>query len=499
MKPTAALALLATLASACAGPIAASPEARTARYLRSIRGRTAFEEVFVRAMPKGAELHTHLSGAVYAETYLRWAAEDGLCARRSPPSIVEPPCDAARGDVPGAAVALDVPLYRALVDGMSMRNFTGVDGTGHDRFFDTFERFDARRERMGDMLAEVTARLAAQNTRYVEVMQSLGVGGANPIGRAAGWTPDLAAMSARVTPAAVAAVVADARARIDAQEARMRSVLRCGQAGEDPGCGVRLRYLVQMIRTVSREEVFAQAVAAVAIIEADPRAVGLNLVAPEDDPVALRDYRDHMRIIDHVTAHGTRVNVSLHAGELTPSLVPPEHTADHIRLAVEVAGARRIGHGTDLAWERDARGTLAMMAARDVAVEHCLTSADVILGVRGAAHPFGLYREAGVAQVICADDEGVARSDLSREYLRVVDDFGLGWRELKGLARNAVGYSFLPGARLWERGAVNAACAAEVPGAERPGAVCAAWLATSERAREQWALEGALRRFEGLW
>ena len=498
MKAT-PLALVALLSSACAGPIAASPEARTARYLASIRGRTAFEEVFVREMPKGGELHTHLSGAVYAESYLRWAAEDGLCARRSPPSIVEAPCDAARGDVTGPAIALDVPLYRALVDGLSMRNFTPSMGTGHDRFFDTFGRFEVARVRYGDMLAEVVSRLARQNTRYVEVMQSLGVGGANRVGHAAGWTDDLAVMSARVPESAVAAVVADARGRMDAQEARMREVLRCGQPGEDPGCGVTLRYLVQMIRTVPREEVFAQAVAAAAIIEADPRAVGLNLVAPEDDPVAVRDYRDHMRIIGHVTRRGARVNVALHAGELTPSLVAPEVTDDHIRLAVEVAGARRIGHGTDIAWERDARGTLAMMAARGVAVEHCLTSADVILGVRGAAHPWALYHDAGVAQVLCADDEGVARSDLSREYLRAVQDFAPGWTGLKALARNALAHSFLPGASLWERGAVNAACRAEAPGAERPGAACAAWLATSERAREQWGLEGALRRFEAMW
>lgn len=399
----------------------------------------------------------------------------------------------------GAAIALDVPLYRALVDGFSMRNFNPASGTGHDRFFDTFDRFDARRERYGDMLAEVVSRLARQNTRYVEVMQSLGVGGANRLGREAGWTPDLGVMSTRVLDGAVAAVVADARRRMDEQEARMRVVLRCGQPDEDPGCGVTLRYLVQMIRTVPREEVFAQAVAAVAIIEADPRAVGLNLVAPEDHPVALRDYRDHMRIIDHVTHHGTRVNVALHAGELTPSLVPPEDAGDHIRLAVEVAGARRIGHGTDIAWEHDARATLSLMAARGVAVEHCLTSADLILGVRGADHPYRLYRDVGVAQVLCADDEGVGRTDLSREYLMAVQTFGLGWTDLKGLARNALGHSFLPGARLWERGALNAACAAEAPGAERPGAACARWLATSERARAQWILEGALRRFEGGW
>ncbi len=30
-------------------------------------------------MPKGADLHMHLSGAVYAETFIRDAAEDNLC------------------------------------------------------------------------------------------------------------------------------------------------------------------------------------------------------------------------------------------------------------------------------------------------------------------------------------------------------------------------------------------------------------------------------------
>ena len=140
-----------------------------------------------------------------------------------------------------------------------------------------------------------------------------------------------------------------------------------------------------------------------------------------------------------------------------------------------------------------------MMASRGVAVEHCLSSADVILGVRGAEHPWGLYREAGVAQVICTDDEGVSRTDLSREYLRAVQSFGLGWTELKTLARNALAHSFLPGATLWERGSMNAACRSEVPGAERPGEGCARWLAGSERAREQWRLEASLRRFEAMW
>ena len=37
---------------------------------------------FLREMPKGGDLHNHLSGAIYAESYLRWAAEDSCASRR---------------------------------------------------------------------------------------------------------------------------------------------------------------------------------------------------------------------------------------------------------------------------------------------------------------------------------------------------------------------------------------------------------------------------------
>ena len=67
--------------------------------------------------------------------------------------------------------------------------------------------------------------------------------------------------------------------------------------------------------------------------------------------------------------------------------------------------------------EVDPEGTLAMMARGDVAVEHCLSSAELILGVRGADHPFTLYRRAGVAQTICTDDEGVARTPVTARPL----------------------------------------------------------------------------------
>ena len=57
-----------------------SPQSRTARAMEVARlqGPLAMH-TFLLGMPKGADLHVHLSGAVYAETFLQDAAEDGLC------------------------------------------------------------------------------------------------------------------------------------------------------------------------------------------------------------------------------------------------------------------------------------------------------------------------------------------------------------------------------------------------------------------------------------
>jgi adenosine deaminase len=494
------LAAALSLGCASAATLTNSPTARTARHLASLHGEAARQSVFLREMPKGADLHSHLSGAIYAESYLRWAVEDGMCLRRAPAGIVSPPCDAAAGTAPmGDALTADGGLYNTLIDTFSMRNFAPSLASGHDHFFATFGAFDARRERSGDMLAEQVARLARQNTWYLESMQSLGVGSAGRLGRAAGWSDDLTALRARLPEADLTALADGARARVDAEERRMRELLRCGQPDEDPGCKVTVRYVVQVIRTLPREEVFAQIAAAVRVIQGDRRVVALNLVAPEDDPVARRDYGDHMRAVAHLTERGTLVPVTLHAGELTPTLVPPEDTNFHIRAAVEVAGARRIGHGTDVAWEHDAAGLLREMARRGVAVEVCPTSAAVILGVQGGEHPFALYRAAGVPMTLATDDEGVSRSDLTREYLRALHAWNLSWSDLVSLARNGLTHAFLAGDPLWRAdGSLDPACAGETGDAPR-GRPCTELLARSDRARAQRTFEAALRRFEARW
>ncbi len=189
------------------------------------------------------------------------------------------------------------------------------------------------------------------------------------------------------------------------------------------------------------EEVFVQTAAAAALVRAEANVVALNFVQPEDNRIARRDYSTHMRMIGFLAKD---IPVALHAGELWLGLVPPEDLTFHIRQAVEIGGARRIGHGTALSFERDMTGLLAELRRRGVTIEISLTSSDLILGVRGAAHPLPTYLAAGVPVVLSTDDAGVSRIDLTNEYVRAAREHGLGYFTLKALARNALLHAFLP-------------------------------------------------------
>jgi len=245
--------------------------------------------------------------------------------------------------------------------------------------------------------------------------------------------------------------------------------------------------------------VFAQSQFGYALVGADPRFVGVNLVAPEDDPVTLRDYDKQMRLLGYLGKRAPAVPLSLHAGEVTLGLVPTADLHFHIREAVEVAGARRIGHGVDVKYETDADGLLREMAAKKVLVEINLTSNDVILGVSGADHPFQTYRAAGVPLALSTDDEGVSRIDLTHEFERAVRTYPLSYADLKIMARNSLDYSFAGGETLWASNApyrVAAVCVGVKLGEGAPPARCKALLEHSERARLEWALERSFAAFE---
>ena len=58
------------------------------------------------------------------------------------------------------------------------------------------------------------------------------------------------------------------------------------------------------------------------------------------------------------------VKYTMHAGELTLSLVQPEELTWLIGVAAYTAGANRIGHGVDIVYEKDPFNLLRYMAKK---------------------------------------------------------------------------------------------------------------------------------------
>jgi adenosine deaminase len=170
--------------------------------------------------------------------------------------------------------------------------------------------------------------------------------------------------------------------------------------------------------------------------------VAVNLVQPEDSAPALRDFALQMKMLDYLHGVYPQVHISLHAGELAPGLVPPEALRSHIRASVDQGHAERIGHGVDVMYEDRPAELLQELAAKGVLVEICLSSNDQILGVRGRYHPLRELLRAGVPVALATDDPGVARSEITFEYLRAVQEHGLGYVTLKAMARASIQHAF---------------------------------------------------------
>lgn len=492
------LLLASALLSLSVHPCLAQTEddAKTAHIFTSLQSDPTRLALFLRQFPKGADLHNHMVGAVYAESYLKWAAQDGACLALETGQILPHGCTGHnKGDLPAAALSTNPDAENSMIDALSMRDFvpTAQDRSGHDHFFATFSRFFALTQKhAGDSLAEVRDRAALDHVQYVELMISPGLGELIGAGLKHPLKGENYTQAMQALKPLLPALVADIRHETDVMEQQAQNTLHCGTPQAHAGCGVKVRYLYQTVRTFQPSVVFAQLYAGYDVVRTDARFVGVNIVAPEDNEIAMRDYDQHMRMFQALNAVYPDVKLSLHAGELTPGLVQPEGLAHHIRAAVETANARRIGHGIDIAWEQDATGLLAEMAQKKVMVEINLTSNDVILNVKGKSHPFALYRRAGVPVALSTDDEGVSRGDLTQEYLRAATTWPLTYQEMKDLSRNGLTYSFIPGESLWADGHLVSACQ------DLKSQSCQHFAAGSEKAQAQLALEEKFHQFEAM-
>jgi adenosine deaminase len=485
---------------------------------------------FLFRMPKGADLHMHLSGAVYAETFLQNAIADNACIDPKSLALIKNvgttksiPAKAVcpEGQVAAASVLKNQKLYDDMVDSFSMRGFVPTPGiTGHDQFFATFARFGGLKDHAGEWLDEVATRAAAQNEQYLEVMHTANFSAASTLGYKLGWPTGAVdpILNPRGDPTGTTPVelghlrdqlLADPTFRQNVEQDRKEyadalatrnRIEHCGQPNAVAACAVQVRFLGQVLRAFAPEQVFAQTLLYFELASTDPDVVGINFVQPEDAYMAMSEYHRQMLMLDYLHTVYPKVHISLHAGELAPGMVPPAGLLFHIREAIDLGHAERIGHGVDIMYELDPQALLKEMADRHIMTEINLTSNDVILGVSLNHHSLPAYRAAHVPVALSTDDEGVSRINLTHEYARAAIDFGLGYLDLKTMARTSLEHSFLAGLSLWQQQdsftRTVPDCAAQPLGAETPNAKCTAFLRSSDKAAQQWELEHRYKVFE---
>lgn len=456
-------------------------------------------------MPKGADLHNHLSGAIYAESFIQWAAEKGLCVNTTTFVLTQTPCEPNAQGLASMTTALtNGVLYRQIIDAWSMRNWEYSGQNGHDHFFDTFAKFGpATYDQTGRMLAEETARAARGRVLYLELMLTPDNGMSTQIGQTVGWDGNLQGTLNKLQAAGIAKAAAQGVQSLRDAEKQRDELLKCGTPQADPGCGVTVRYVFQVSRASSNlGAVYAQMLTGF-MMASDPQSkvVALNLVQPEDALPAMQNFPVQMQMLDFLHNLYPSAHITLHAGELAPGMVPPDGLSFHIRSSVLTGHAERIGHGVDIMHEVNPYELLQELSRRNVMIEICLTSNDVILGIKGKEHPLLTYMQYGVPVALATDDEGVSRSEISREYLKAAIEQELGYLQLKTMARTSLQFAFIPGASLWSEARTFrpvTQCANE-RGGQNPSKACQQFLAASEKARLQWQLEKDFREFESRY
>ncbi|MEK7832277.1 MAG: adenosine deaminase, partial [Acidobacteriota bacterium] len=381
--------------------VAPSAESKTARHFDSIKSQPLDVYAFLREMPKGADLHLHLSGSVYAESFIEWAA------KAKPDVCVDPNtfglsfCTGSSTQILASRALTDGVLYRKMLYAWSMLNLENSGLSGHDQFFDAFAKFGPASDssRFADMVAEVAKRSVSERVSYLEIMLTPDNGKSREAGRKLNWPSDaeLAKLSASelnaffakqreellaggilqpISPG-VTSAVQETKAQLDQLETRLRDLLRCAEPSKaGPACQLTIRYVYQVARSLAPREAFAQMVGAMEIMKADARVVALNMVQAEDTRASMNNFPLQMKMLDylHTVTEYKNGNVTLHAGELAPGLVPPEGLRFHIRDSVQLGHAKRIGHGVDVMYEDKPYELLKEMAAKNVLVEVCLTS-----------------------------------------------------------------------------------------------------------------------------
>lgn len=382
---------------------------------------------FLYAMPKGGDLHNHMSGSVLSE----WMYELALAQKahgyefytkvkinncrdygnnefgRRPYLLLFhnlmassyeqlPECEKAEYK---PLAALNEKEKEGWLNSIRLNH----DHEGRDEFFQThWQRLDEllySPYMAADMLYKNMQAFGAEGLIYLESMMEAG-----------GFrTPDGKTIASDTVVDIYRARLQQADAKATGVTVRLQSsILRFAPSAE--------LQLVNAYRHVARHR---------------DLYVGVNMVGREDNdkgyPLRFANTLRELR------KQYSNVRLSVHAGEVDE---PNYHIRDTLML-----GADRIGHGVNLISDKE---LLRQMRHGPYMVEINLISNLLLEYVSDyRQHPFPEYLRLGIPVALSTDDRGMWDSNLTDEFFVAVKEFDLSWDELQTLSRNSLTYSFV--------------------------------------------------------
>lgn len=484
---------------------------------------------FATHMPKGGDLHIHLTGSLYPTFMINTAqqhADMPWCYHVDSQKIYNDNACLADG---GEWMASSQADYKQMQEAWSLQDFTySAPLYGHDHFFSVFSKITQLSNYLPywtEYVRNLLQQARAEHLDYLELQ--VRPNGDDTAKTNIEWYAenamttfpssadqlDMAVVKAKIKELDAANINANyvQPSVIKPLQGILNAIYHNPHA-KAPAEQTRFQYYA--VRTETPRQVFANLYAGfLAVKDAPDVVVGLNLVAPEDNQVAVHDYALHMKMFGLLRQYFQQkyhvdVHYSLHAGELTNLIAKQKDLHSHVEQAIDIANADRIGHGVDIQTELKYHpDLLKQLKQKNKLVEINLSSNADILGVCDGSttekcyepHPIMTFVQAGVPIVLSTDDEGIEMTDLNHEYAIAMKRYPLTYAQMKRADRNSLQYSFLPGQSLWQKKytQMNAACSNDNPyGLRVTSNRCQQFLNQNLKARLQWHLEAQFSLFE---
>ena len=422
-------------------------------YFEKIRNNEAELTAFFSHMPKGGDLHHHFSGSIYAEPLLQRAIADDFYLNTETMDVLKDKPSTGNWELFSTLKSkgtLDI-YKQKIMQKWSVKDYNNVDYPSDKLFFESFMKFEpAITGNFGQGLLELKNRAISENVSYIETQLST-----IPTDMK---TEDLTKFNIQLRKLAITKDEKEVLKTLDsvynsllkkqaksfAKDFNTNFVAKLHKDLKIDDQQFTMRYQNFVLRFMEPVDLFKNLVIAFISADESPLMAGVNIVSPEDGETSMKDYWLHMMMFKFCHTKYPNVKYTMHAGELTLGLVQPEELTWHIDAAVYTAGANRIGHGVDIAYEKDSYGLLRYMAKKMIPIEINLVSNEFILKVKENRHPITLYKKFGVPIVISTDDAGILRTNMTEQYVLLAKRYkDVSYSDIKQYVYNSINYSFI--------------------------------------------------------